>query len=724
MRLLFVTPQAPWPPAQGTTLRNFHLLKAAASQHVVDLLTFGEHTPPELSVLCRAVHVVPQPLRSSVARLRDLAFGHADMERRLWSPSFAARLEQLLHSGSYDAVQLEGFEVAAYLLGPAALRREARDDSRRLPFLIFDDHNAEYRLQQSAARIDATDPRKWPRAAYSLVQARRLRRREALYVCAADLSIAVSREDASALTQIAPGVTPLVVPNGVDCASFPPPAPSTTPTIFFAGKLDYRPNVDACEWLVKHILPLVQPHVPHLKVILAGRDPSSAVRHLAGPAVEVTGALDDVALASLRSRAWVYAVPMRMGSGVRFKTLEAMAARIPVVSTPLGASGSGAIDGRHALLADDAGSFAAALVRALTEPDLRRSLTAAARALAEREHDWSHITPRLLAAFRHLARPRATSVSVLATVLNECQNVPRLARSLGAQTRAPEDIVVVDGGSTDGTPGALHSELPAARVDVLPGANISAGRNRAVRLAAHPVVAATDAGVDLHPRWLELITKPLEETGAEVQAASGFFVSAPQSTWELALGATTLPDVAEIDPTRFLPSSRSLAFRRDAWQAAGAYPEWLDYCEDLVFDLALIARCGRPRFAPRAVARFRPRTTPTAFFVQYYRYARGDGKADLWRKRHIIRYVTYAAGSALSWRVIRRGDPAAALALLVGGAAYLKTPFARLSNQAETLRAFVSAASLVPFVRLTGDVAKMLGYPVGILWRLRNRASD
>src|SRR5258708_873011 len=113
------------------------------------------------------------------------------MERRLWSRAFAGRLHAMLAEGKYDAVQLEGFEVAGYLLGAGALRAEQAGRvpwlARAAPKLIFDDHNAEYELQASAARLDSRLPRRWPRAVYSAVQAHRLRAREALYAAAADL---------------------------------------------------------------------------------------------------------------------------------------------------------------------------------------------------------------------------------------------------------------------------------------------------------------------------------------------------------------------------------------------------------------------------------------------------------------------------------------------------------------------------------------------------------
>jgi hypothetical protein len=226
--------------------------------------------------------------------------------------------------------------------------------------------------------------------------------------------------------------------------------------------------------------------------------------------------------------------------------------------------------------------------------------------------------------------------------------------------------------------------------------------------------------VRLEPQWLEELARPIEEGQAEVTA--GFFVSDPRSTFEVTLGATTLPDEEDIDPATFLPSSRSVAFTRTAYNAAGQYPEWIDYCEDLIFDLRLRDEVGHFAWAPTAVAHFRPRGSAKTFAKQYYRYARGDGKADLWRKRHAIRYVTYflALPGLLALTLFHRSWWL--LGLLGGAAAYCKTPYRRLAKRLPALepREQARALALVPLIRLSGDVAKMAGYPAGWVWRLKN----
>ncbi len=322
-------------------------------------------------------------------------------------------------------------------------------------------------------------------------------------------------------------------------------------------------------------------------------------------------------------------------------------------------------------------------------------------------------------------RPQV-DVSVVITVLNEAGTIGDLLASLAAQTVRAREVIVVDGGSRDGT--QLHAEwwhgrlgVPLRIIDAL-GAGIGAGRNTGIAAATAPLIAATDAGVVLVPDWLARLVAPFDDP--EVNVVSGWFVPDARTVFEMAMGATVLPALADVQPERFLPSSRSIAFRKTAWEAVRGYPEWLDYGEDLVFDLVLRDAGMRFMFAPEAVARFRPRSSLRAFWHQYFRYARGDGKAGLWTRRHAIRYGTYAAAFALI-AAGRRGRPLwppvwpiAALAAV----AYICRPLARLTesfgDMALPTRGY--AFMLVPCIRLVGDAAKMAGYPVGLWWRWRH----
>jgi len=318
---------------------------------------------------------------------------------------------------------------------------------------------------------------------------------------------------------------------------------------------------------------------------------------------------------------------------------------------------------------------------------------------------------------------RTVRISLVVTVLNEAESIDTLLASIAEQTQAPDEIVVVDGGSSDGTAERVRAwaerGLPV-QVHVLPGSNISQGRNAGIARSTGDILAVTDAGVRLVPGWLERLTAPFRSESPP-DVVCGFFRSDPATLFELVLGATTLPLVEEIDPQRFLPSSRSVAFTRSAWQAVGGYPEWLDYCEDLVFDLALKRAGFRFAWAPEAVAYFRPRRSLRSFFRQYYLYARGDGKADLWRHRHAIRYGVYLA-APFAVRIARQ-HPLALPGLGLAVLAYLRRPLLRLwpHLRGRPPGEKLMALGLVPVIRLTGDIAKMLGYPAGVWWRLQRR---
>jgi hypothetical protein len=189
------------------------------------------------------------------------------------------------------------------------------------------------------------------------------------------------------------------------------------------------------------------------------------------------------------------------------------------------------------------------------------------------------------------------------------------------------------------------------------------------------------------------------------------------------MGAAVLPVVSDVQPDTFLPSSRSVAFRKAAWEASGGYPEWLDFCEDLIFDFRLRDRYHPFPFAANAVVHFRPRGSLRAYWKQYWQYARGDGKANLWLKRHIIRYGTYLVAGPLLVTLGALHHPAWWFLLLLGAAAYLWTPFRRLlpAMSGRPLLEKVKALLWVPAIRVVGDLAKMGGYPVGLVWRWKNR---
>ena len=307
------------------------------------------------------------------------------------------------------------------------------------------------------------------------------------------------------------------------------------------------------------------------------------------------------------------------------------------------------------------------------------------------------------------------SISVCATVKNEAGAVEELISDLKKQTRLPDEVVVVDGGSTDGTDRRLAAELDGwttLKLIDYPGSNIAQGRNSAVAASCGAIVALLDAGLRLKPEWLESLARPLESQPT-VDLVFGYVLSRPTGFFEAVLGAVTVPDGSEIDPDEYPPSAGSMAFRREFVDEC-VFPEWLDFGEDMYLDLKWRAQGRRLLHASGADVGFRPRRDLRAFFRQYFNYAKGDGKAGMWWSRHLIRYCSYAVGVWLG--LLAPNRPIALLLLAVAGMAYLRRPYVRLARLIPRMspQGALAAVALVPVIRAVGDIAKMLGFLVGL----------
>ncbi|MBI5647466.1 MAG: glycosyltransferase [Ignavibacteriae bacterium] len=225
-----------------------------------------------------------------------------------------------------------------------------------------------------------------------------------------------------------------------------------------------------------------------------------------------------------------------------------------------------------------------------------------------------------------MSRP-VLPVSLCLTTLNEARSITAFFDSVREQTALPAEIVVCDGGSRDGTADLVETErLDGVDITVLraPGSNIARGRNLAIEAARHEWIAVSDAGCTLAPNWLDRLTAPLR-AGATF-AAGGYELRA-ETPFERAAAAAEL-DIERVDPAEFLPSSRSVAFRKGAWRDAGMYPEELTFAgEDTAF--CINARAAGHTIVPALDARvyWRPRSNLRAYVRQHRLYGYGDAEA-------------------------------------------------------------------------------------------------
>ena len=306
-------------------------------------------------------------------------------------------------------------------------------------------------------------------------------------------------------------------------------------------------------------------------------------------------------------------------------------------------------------------------------------------------------------------------VSLITTVKDSRPHVEEFLRSLAAQTRPPDEVIVVDGGSTDGTLDVLRGARGISLIEE-PGSNIARGRNVAIAAAAHDVIAVTDADCVLDPEWLARLLEPL---ASGVDVVMGFYAPITEGFLQGCMAAVNLPRSAdEVDPARFMPSARNVAFRRTAIEAAGGYPEWLDIGEDMWVNHRWRELGLDMRFVPGAVVHWRLRPTLAATWAQYFRYARGDARAGMYPERHAMRFGAYigltaALASRRAWpRVAADG----------GGAVYARASMSRAWKRFDDPVERALAIVVVPALMIWIDTAKMAGYAAGLAGRAERRA--
>jgi sugar transferase (PEP-CTERM/EpsH1 system associated) len=413
MRILWLNANLLLPLDKGGKIRTWHLMRHLARRHDITYLTFAEDADaeaarPAMREVCADLVSVPHrdapkgslrfyasvvshlfdPLPYAVARYRSTAYRRA--------------LEAQLEHGAFDRV------VCDFLVPAVNLRR-----TPPCPSILFT-HNVEAEIWRRHAD-NATRP--LARRLYEQ-QWRRMARFEARTLQRFDRILAVSDADAQTFGRLygSQVQSPIdVVATGVDTEFFTP-----TPETFvrphhlaFVGSMDWMPNEDAVLFFCREVLPRVRQVVPDATLSIIGRAPTAAVKRLAHEAgVDVTGTVDDVRTHLGPAAATI--VPLRVGGGTRLKIFEAMAAGKAVVSTTIGAEGLPTESGRHLLIADGAEAFAAAVVRVLRDPDLRRSLEREARSLVTERYDWGAAASQLERSLIDAASPDAALEPVLA----------------------------------------------------------------------------------------------------------------------------------------------------------------------------------------------------------------------------------------------------------------------------------------------------------------------
>jgi glycosyltransferase involved in cell wall biosynthesis len=324
----------------------------------------------------------------------------------------------------------------------------------------------------------------------------------------------------------------------------------------------------------------------------------------------------------------------------------------------------------------------------------------------------------------HADAKRRDSVSLIVTVRDDRPGFAELLDAIAEQDELPDEVVVVDGGSRDGTLDELtarQDDLPPVRVFVAPGSNIAAGRNIAVREARHDWIACTDAGCRPVRGWLAA----LKEARQVADIAAGTFVVEGDTPLDRAVACAHYPVLEEVhddDPLVHLAhrffgrdfraeqaGGRSMAFSRAAWEAAGGFPEHVYAGEDLAFSAAAIELGFRATLVEEASVRWRPRATWAANARMFAIYTRGDVRTK-GRARHLVRLAAWTGGP---WLFFKGGLPGKLLAA-AGATGYLWLPMRRAHRSLAPREWW-----RVPVLVALKDLSQLVGAGTGVIDAIR-----
>jgi glycosyltransferase involved in cell wall biosynthesis len=412
LRLLFLTQVVPYPPDSGPKIKTYHVLRYLAGQgHQITLASFiRDHEKPFLHHLrdyCQEIFVAPihrSRIADGMAYFEGLRAGLPFLITRDAQPEMQHLIDRLAARQQFDIVHADQVTMAQYAL---RFRRLCDASAGSSPAIVFDAHNAVYEIVERARQTAL--PLLQPVLA---LEANRLKRYEGNLIDQFDHTLAVSEIDKTALQSAAVEKAKdtsrknlaskiSVIPIAVDCADLAiRKQKERTNDILAVSTLYYPPNADGIRWFMNQVFPMVRRRIPAATLTVVGaRPPKDIIEFGARNAecVQVTGYVPD--LQEYFERAAVMVVPVRAGSGMRVRILEALARGIPVVTTTTGVEGIDAVDGKHLLVADEPARFADAVARLLGDSNLRMSLSESGRRLVEERYDWRVVLPKLEAVY-------------------------------------------------------------------------------------------------------------------------------------------------------------------------------------------------------------------------------------------------------------------------------------------------------------------------------------
>lgn len=376
MRLLVLLSRVPFPLEKGDKLRAYHLVSRLAERHEIFLFCLSDSaTDPahidHLKRFCSRIQVVRIPRWRILLKLLTAVFTRLPFQVAYFHHRHAQRLvDRAIAEFQPDHVLCQLVRTTEYV-------RHRYGLPKTLDYMDT--------LSKGMERRTETAPF-YLRPVFRM-ETRRLIRYENLMFDQFDHSVIISAQDRDYIYH------PLrsrmaVVPNGVDMEHFTPQGERPRYDLLFTGNMNYPPNIDSVLYLVNKVLPIIRRNRPATSLLISGVDPSPSVRALASndPLITVTGWVKDIRSSYAAAR--IFVAPMQIGTGLQNKLLEAMAMRVPCITSALANNAVGAPPGKAILIGEQPEEYAALILHLLESPDARERLAQEGYRFVHQHFDW------------------------------------------------------------------------------------------------------------------------------------------------------------------------------------------------------------------------------------------------------------------------------------------------------------------------------------------------
>lgn len=393
MKIFVLLSRIPWPLEKGDKLRAFHQIRELSTAHEIVLCALNSDAHADkkaafraLQPYCVSINFIDLPgLGIGINLFRAWLTGKPLQTGFFFNAKALTRIKKLIRQHNPDVLFGQLLRVAEYI------RYE------NLPKVL------DYQDVFSKGMQRRYSIAPWFLKPFFKMEYGRLLRYEAAVFDDFNIKTIISQPDRDLIPhplreQI------LILPNGVDHDFFKPIVKEKVFDIVFTGNMAYPPNVDGALFLVKEIMPIVWKTIPEAKVYLAGATPDKQLRALASEKVSVSGWLDDIRDAYAQSRLFI--APMRIGTGLQNKLLEAMAMRLPSITTPIAHRALGGIPGSDLLVEEKPEKLAQAIIKLLKDTEFSETLAENGHAYVKQTYHWKISTALLSKELEYLLKEK------------------------------------------------------------------------------------------------------------------------------------------------------------------------------------------------------------------------------------------------------------------------------------------------------------------------------